>query len=524
MNIFNTIELPKVGSNMFDMSHTHTTSFRMGEIIPFCVMETLPGDKWKISHENWLRFAPLISPVMHFIQVKCNWFFCPYRLIWVEWEDFITNEVDVEMPYLTGLNSLPLGSLQDYLGVSPEVTLNTLQISAFQVAVYTKIWDEYYRDQNLQIERFSMLVPGNNNTTGTTPYTYDEINHARPMLRAYNGDAYTRALPFAQKGDEVTIPLVNGGNVPVTLVPGSTNTGKFVDNVNQNPAGPGDVQAGAATDNLTIGGATGQYDPNDTLQAEIDDNSVTVRLFRQVIKLQEWLERNARGGTRYFENIWAHFGKKSPDSRLQRPEYLGGCTQAMVISEVLSTAQTIDQSSNDIPIGALRGHGISAGSMKPIRYTCDEHGLIMGMITVTPVHALIHALHPMYLRNDNLDYAWPTFAHIGEQEIKNAEVDIEHLSSDTEASAAFGYGPRYYDWKQIPSRVSSEMRTTLKFWHLARDFTDTPVLDGSFIEVNPSESSRIFAIETGADQIQAQIMINASVIRKLPKFGIPSFV
>jgi hypothetical protein len=234
--------------------------------------------------------------------------------------------------------------------------------------------------------------------------------------------------------------------------------------------------------------------------------AATINTLRRAFALQRWLELNARSGTRYIESILANFGVQSSDGRLNRPEYIGGSKQKMTISEVLSTAQTIDQASNDVPIGQMAGHGISVGGGNTFNYTAEEHGWIIGIINVQPKTAYSQGLPKKFSRVlDRLDYYWPSFANIGEQAILNQEVYCDNGETIQDLESTFGYIPRYAEYKYENNRVSGEMRDTLNYWHMGREFVSAPVLNDSFIWCDPT--TRIFADESGA-QIFAHIFNN----------------
>ena len=517
-NIFKNLMMPKFATSRFDLSHDVKLSFQMGELIPTCVMEVLPGDKVSINVQNLLRFAPLISPVMHRVEVTTHYYFVPNRILWPEWEQWITGDSDVQAPYVTvgeGLGvQIPVGCLADYMGI-PTGTYEeqAIHVSPLAIAAYVKIWDEYYRDQNLQDTMFIPLVPGNNDTA------YQPLFANDPLRRAWMHDYFTSALPFAQKGDSVQLPLVDQGTIPVEVA-NNTNT----IHVRDAGSGHGDINSqdirtdGASRLGAGVAGATSvQIDPNGTLEVDIQEDAVTINTLRRALRLQEWLEKNARGGTRYIESILAHFGVKSSDARLQRPEYIGGSKQNMVISEVLATAQNSD---DNVAVGQMAGHGISAGGSGTFSYRAEEHGWIIGIVNVQPVTAYQQGLHRSFSRFDRLDYGWPTFANIGEQEIKNKEL-IADLPVSTDPDGTFGYTPRYSEYKFMNSRVAGEMRDTLAFWHLGRIFTGTPLLNEDFISCVPSD--RIFAVtDPGSDHVYAHIFNNVTAVRKLPRYGIPT--
>lgn len=512
-NIFNSILLPKVDTNVFDLRHDVKLSFQMGELVPTCCMECIPGDKVSISVENMLRFAPLISPVMHKVNVTTHYFFVPTRILWQEWEKWIVRDenADVPPPYVQ-VSEVIEGSLADYLGVPVGTFPAPLDVSAFPVLAYLKIWDEYYRDQNLQTEVFpTSVVPGNNALT--LEEWFDEKG---PLRRAWQHDYLTSALPFAQKGDAVQIPLTLQSDIPVDY--NSTGQPGIVRDADGAILTNGELAATSGPSPLTgsmiAGASPATYDPNGTLTVDVQSDAVDINTLRRAFRLQEWLEKNARAGTRYIENILAHFGVRSSDKRLQRPEYIGGSKQQMVISEVLATAQS---TADGVAVGTMAGHGISVGGGNRFNFRVEEHGYIIGIINVQPQTAYQQGLHRMFSRLTPLDYAWPTFANIGEQEVFQKEVYAESATPD----ATFGYVPRYAEYKYMNSRVAGEMRNSLAFWHLGRIFDTDPALNAEFIQCNPS--TRIFAVtDENEDHIFAHIFNNIKAVRRLPRYGIPS--
>ncbi|AXH76448.1 MAG: major capsid protein [Microviridae sp.] len=528
-NVFTNVLNSGVDSNTFDLSHSVKQSFRMGELVPVMCKEVLPGDKFDIDFVNMLRFAPLIAPVMHNVKCTTDYFFVPNRILWNLWEDFITGTGDnPEAPYINFDDSevCPVGCIGDYLGVPPgDYQAKPLHISAFQVAAYYKIYDDWYRDQNQIAEQFDPLVPGDNTSN------YLSKIGGRCLKRAWEHDYFTSALPTSQQGTDVEIPLTFQDNIPVDFTPGANagdGTWQTVDPVTGaviNTAGNIGVASGPSPLSSGLHNSAGvpiALDPNGTLTVDVQSDAASINDLRRAFSLQAFLERSIRGGLRYIEQMWSHFQVKSSDARLQRAEFLGRSVQTMTISEVLATAQSNnDAATAEIPVGSMAGHGISVGGGDHISFRAEEHGFVIGIISVLPETAYQDGLSREFTRFDRLDYAWPSFANIGEQEIKYKELKCHDLDVSDDPEGTFGYIPRYSEYRYSPSRVAGEMRTTLKFWHMGRIFETMPGLNSDFIEANPTK--RIFAVtDIDEDEIYAHILNKVIVNRKLPRYGIPS--
>ena len=511
-NLFNSIELTKPKKNVFDLTHDVKMSSKMGQLTPTCVIECVPGDMFNIGCDSLIRFAPLQAPVMHRMDVTMHYFFVPNRILWENWEKFI---VDANSPYVMPYINSQLFQPQyvanqgtapktaDYLGI-PLPANGTAQtnINALPFAAYQAIYNEYYRDENLVPEVNYKLQDGDVGVTGWARVR--EICNLRN--RAWEHDYFTASLPFAQKGAAVDIPIGQlEGDAPVRV------SNKVV--ASQISSTTGNVFA--AADN-----GSSPVDPG-YMFADLDGLDVeatTINDLRRAFRLQEWLEKNARGGTRYIENILAHFGVRSSDKRLQRPEYITGIKTPVVVSEVLNTSGTEGQ----LPQGNMAGHGVSVSTGKYGTYFCEEHGYIMGIMSVMPKTAYQQGIPKTFLKIDPLDFFWPSFAHIGEQPVVNAEL-FAYTNGDP---LTFGYVPRYAEYKFMPNRVAGDFRTTLDYWHLGRIFNNLPFLNQTFIECAPEDVDRIFAVldePEGTDNLYCQVLHKIRAVRPMPKFGTPMF-
>jgi hypothetical protein len=505
-NLFNSIKLTKPQKNSFDLSHDVKLSTQMGQLTPILTMECVPGDKFNLGCESLVRFAPLIAPVMHRMDVSMHYFFVPNRILWDNWEKFITDAnsgivspyIEYDNSFLSNPSLLKSTKFMDYMGVPPQVTGGTQQnINAIPFAAYQCIYNEYYRDQNLQAPINYKLNDGTQNTS--LPRLLELLSIRN---RAWEHDYFTSSLPFAQKGAAVDIPIgLVEGDLPVYLNSSSGTS------LNGTPSSVNVAAQGGRTDVP----ADSLY--ADTSNAEIEPT--TINDLRRAFRLQEWLEKNARGGTRYIESILSHFGVRSSDARLQRPEYITGVKTPVVISEVLNTTGE----DGGLPQGNMAGHALSISSGKSGSYYCEEHGYIIGIMSVMPKTAYQQGIPKTFLKNDTLDYYFPSFANIGEQPVTNNEL-FAYTSS---ANDTFGYVPRYAEYKYMPSRVAGEFRTTLDYWHLGRIFATQPALNSTFIECKPEDTTRIFAVEDGTDPLYCHVFNKIQAVRPMPKYGTPSF-
>lgn len=506
-NLFNSIQLKSPGKNKFDLTHDVKLSTDMGWLTPVCCFDCVPGDHFKISGEALIRFAPLVSPVMHRFDVFIHYWFVPNRIVWDGWEEWITDPASTRVfPYIVGdyINGDP--KLASYLGL-PSMTAevpSTAQINALPFAAYQKIYVEFYRDQNLIPD----LIPN-----GLQDGANNGVEWTTLQRRAWMHDYFTSCLPFAQKGASVDIPL---GDVvlkatnytPVELIDAASKL--------KAQAGTPSVQpvTGIFQDSAV---APVQIDPKGSLGVE----ATTITDLRRAFRLQEWLEKQARGGTRYTEQIRSQFDVISSDARLQRPEFIGGTRQPIVISEVLNTSGTFDAADptqpTSPPQGNMAGHGVAYLNGHNGSYFCEEHGYIIGIMSVMPQTAYQQGIAKHFLKTtDQFEYYWPSFANIGEQAVK--KIEVYGLSADPEET--FGYIPRYAEYKFVNNRVAGQFATTLNTWHAGRIFDNEPELSVEFIECDPTK--RIFAVtDPDVDSIYCHVLNRVSAIRPMPKYGNP---
>lgn len=481
----------------------------MGDLVPILCEEVIPGDTFRMNSEVMMRLVPMIAPMMHRVNVYTHFFFVPYRIIWEEWEKFITGGEDGEalptVPYIakdsyTAAGRSGKGTLADYLGCKTydgsQLSGSDRLVSVLPFRAYQTIYNEYYRDQNLETKVNVAKTSG------------IELNVSAMMAlrkRAWEKDYFTSALPWTQKGGDVLLPN------DVVLKDDSTAQGKLVTPVTHTPTGTttgiGHDSAGGLQNDGSIDLV---YDPNGSLGSE-----TTIEELRRATKLQRWLERNARSGSRYIEQMLSHFGVKSSDARLQRPEYLGGGKTPIVISEVLQTSST-DATS---PQGEMAGHGIAVGNSHRFKKFFEEHGYVIGIVSVLPRTTYMQGTRKHFYKDDRFDFFWPEFAQLGEQPVTNGEL---YTTFDPSVdNQTFGYQSRYSEYKFIPSTVHGEMRDTLKFWHMAREFSSAPALNSTFVKSDPTH--RVFAVtDPNEHKLIVQVYNNLKAIRPIPYFNNPT--
>lgn len=502
--IFEQVPTAKVDTNIFDLSYDHKLTTDMGRLTPILLQEIVPGDSFNVQSEVLIRLAPMLAPVMHRIDITVHYFFVPNRILWPNWEDFITGTTTPAFPVF-GTLGVAESSLGDYLGLPPgNYDVTNGRASAMPFAAYQSIFNEYYRDENLVTEVPNLPLGDGANLSS---------NLSAVRTRAWRRDYFTSSLPFAQKGPAVLLPL-SFNDVPIQYT--SAFTPVTVAGTGANPFIGDAVFTGTPPINSLkdTAGNPLNIQPQGVADTSSLTGNTTINEFRRALRLQEWLERNARGGTRYIEQMMSHFGVKSSDKRLQRPEFIGGFKEPVVISEVLQTSAT----GTGTPLAQNAGHGMSVGGGKRQSFYAEEHGYLMGIMSIMPQTAYMQGMPKHFFKFDKFDYYWPSFAQLGEQEIKNKEI---YYAADGQNEGTFGYTPRYAEYKYNPSRVSGSFRSSLSYWHLARIFATRPALNSSFVSCDASK--RIFAVTSPTvDSFYVHTFHRIKAKRKMPIFGVPT--
>lgn len=525
MKLFNKVKTLKGRRNNFDLRHDRKFSLEFGTLTPFFCEEVIPGDTWKLKSECLLRMAPMLAPLMHRVDVHIHWWFSPNRLVWNNWQNFITGGEDGNdasiAPYLTvnsaNWQNYSKGTLADYLGYNivgdpvEEQLINALPFKHYQL-----IYNEFYRDQNLTPKVTQNKKDGLDD---------DTVASRTLRTRAWEKDYFTSCLPWAQKGGQVNLPL--GDVAPLVYSPSGTGsvTRRGDDGTKLlNPDGNFMLNDEQGIIRASMGNNVyhqADIDVTDSHMVDLSEaTAASINDLRRASRLQEWLERNARGGSRYIESILHHFGVKSSDARLQRPEFLGGYKNPVVISEVLQSSGTATETSDytSTPLGEMGGHGISAGSGRTIKRFFEEHGFIIGIMSVVPRTSYQQGLRRSFFRNDKFDYYWQEFAHLGEQPVLNKEVYNDN--SDGVNDEEFGYQSRYAEYKYIPSTVHGDFKDNLAFWTMSRIFEARPNLNDSFITCSDARTD-IFAVQDDTPKLWCQMLNNVTASRLMPKFGTP---
>lgn len=554
---FSMIPRTNIPRSVFNRTHGYKTTFDAGYLVPFYLDEVLPGDTFNCKATLFARLATLVAPVMDNAYLDVFFFYVPNRLIWRHWKEFNgenllegsqTKEYLVPQVEYTDNNNELSGTLVDYFGFPTGVS-KKLSVSALPFRAYRRIYNDWFRDENFQ--------PSINVTTGEVIHTVnDDVEKdmygddrttvlskesAKVLLRGKRHDYFTSALPWPQKGPGVEINLGAFANITGSIPVNSdvitssfvTDGGVRYSNFKSTYSGSNDKQrqlffegSGAS---IPANNALGSLKNNSFnlpvsgLQADLSSASaITINNLRQAFQLQRFYERDARGGTRYTEIVRSHFGVVSPDSRLQRSEYLGGSSTPVNISTVVQNSET----SKDSPQGNLSAFGIVGTKGTGFTKSFTEHGIVIGLVNIRTDLSYQQGINRMWSRKTRVEYYWPDFAHLGEQAILNKEIYAQGTEEDNKI---FGYQERYAEYRYHPSVITGKLRSTypqsLDVWHFAQKFDNLPKLNHEFIEDKASYAGvkRAVAVQN-EPQFILDSYISLRCARPMPVYSVPGLV
>jgi len=517
-------EIPR---SSFKIETAHKTTFNAGDLVPIYVDEVLPGDTFNLRMTAFTRLATPLYPTMDNLHLDSFFFFVPNRLIWSNWQKFMGQQDNPSdsISYVVPTTSTPasgyaVGSIFDYMGL-PTVgqvgSGNTVTHNVLHLRAYNLIWNQWFRDENLQN---SVTV-----NMGDGPDIYTDYSI---LKRGKRKDYFTGALPWPQKGTAVSLPL--GTSAPV--ISNNTNiawkgaSGGTASEVLLDKASPGVAFYPANFGGWANGEASQFYGTQTGLVADLSAaTAATINQLRQSFQIQKLLERDARGGTRYTEIIRAHFGVISPDARLQRPEYLGGGSTPIQINPIAQTSGT-NASGTSTPLGNLAAMGTGLAHGHGFTQSFTEHGVIIGLVSVRADLTYQQGLRKMWSRSTRYDYYFPAFAMLGEQAILNKEIYVRGTSDDNNV---FGYQERWAEYRYNPALITGLFKSTsagtIDGWHLAQKFTSLPTLNSTFIQESPPVD-RILAVGAAANgqQFLCDTFFSNRVARPMPMYSVPGLI
>lgn len=515
----------------FDRSHVYKTTFNSGKLIPVFVDEVLPGDTTRMSVNYFARLATPIKPIMDNIYLDWFFFYVPNRLVWDHWQNFCFEQEDPDdktdyvIPTVSALDNSDngyVGSLWDYFGL-PVNTSGTLSgINALPFRAVYLIWNEWFRDENLQ--KSVKIQKGDTNevldssrASDQPSWLFSSGTNVVPGLacppRGKRHDYFTSALPWTQRGPGVDISLT--GNAPIMA---TTDT-------QPSPHGPGMYVARDGASSTLFSAMTWDSGPSHahagSVYADLSKvSAVTINGLRTAFQMQKFYERLARGGSRYTEVLRSFFGVVSPDARLQRPEFLGSFTKMVMVNPIAQTSAT----DSTTPQGNLSAYGVTASKFHGFTKSFVEHGYIIGFVCARADLTYQQGINKMWLRSTVYDFYWPTFAHLGEQAIELREIYAQGTSDDT---TVFGYQERYAEYRYKPSQITGKFRSSvtggnLDVWHLSQFFKNAPTLNEEFITENPP-INRIIAVPNEPEFL-LDVGFRYTTVRPMPMFGTPGLV